>query len=675
MTLYYNYNGAPNEGKFYTETVEFNGTVTIPYAPYRSGYEFKGWADAATGGNAADTSAAVTADTAYYATWAAIQKVTTSEDLVVNKVANLSDDFIMGMDASSVYSLENAGVKFYDYDGTETDVFKVLAESGINTVRIRVWNDPFDAEGHGYGGGNNDINAALEMCKRVTKYGMGVMIDFHYSDFWADPGKQQVPKAWKDYTVDQKATAIEAYTKESLQLLKTNGVNVTIVQVGNETTNSVCGESNWANRAKLFNAGSRGVRAVYPDALVAIHFTNPERSGNYASFASQLNSNNVDYDVFASSWYPFWHGTLDNLTTVLGNVAKTYNKKVMVAETSYAYTLEDFDFHDNTVRQGTNSNSASYGYDFSVQGQADLVRDTINTIANTQGGIGVCYWEGTWISVVQTGATTKAECQALWEQYGCGWASSYGGEYDPEDAGKWYGGSAVDNQAMFATNGSPLESLKVYSLVRTGCNEPVIKDLFISGQMNGWTPAKVATVDYKTHKVSFKQEFTSAMLGSGNGFGLTVCLADAPDQSTANQLCWIGGKTNCMIGEENITVDFTEVCDGVVTTGNNLYVTEAGVYDFTITFDEDDSTPLSVKVVKMTYSINFNGGTTSWKNQAIEGATIDMATHTAQFSMTFTKDSGNFGFTINDPASGEQVTWIGGTGNVRATALRLRPLR
>ncbi|MBD5554998.1 MAG: hypothetical protein HDQ95_06565, partial [Roseburia sp.] len=401
-------------------------------------------------------------------------------DIYVEKI-NLPDDFIEGVDISSYDSLWNSGVRFYDFDGNQLDYggfFTLLKDSGVNYVRLRVWNDPFDEEGNGYGGGNNSVENAKKMGKAASDAGLKVLIDFHYSDFWADPGKQQVPKAWAGYTVDQRATEIEKYTYDSLKELIEAGVDVGMVQVGNETTNSICGASNWADRAKLFNAGSKAVRQIASEKgmeiLVALHFTNPERSGNYANFAKNLNDNNVDYDVFASSYYPFWHGTLDNLKSVLSNVASTYNKKVMVAETSWATTLEDGDGHENTIKSGSNVSA----YDVSVQGQADEISAVIKTIANSTNGIGVFYWEPAWIPVqvydasAENAAAVLAQNKRLWEEHGSGWASSYAGGYDPEDAGKWFGGSAVDNQAMFDFEGHPLESLNVWKYVKTGTITP-----------------------------------------------------------------------------------------------------------------------------------------------------------------------------------------------------------
>ena len=383
-------------------------------------------------------------------------------DLYVKKVENLPEDFIMGMDTSCVPALEASGVKYYNYNGEEQDVFKTLAEAGVNYIRVRIWNDPFDANGNGYGGGNCTIDTAIAIGKRATKYGMKLLVNFHYSDFWADPGKQMVPKAWAGMAIEEKTQALYEYTKDCLKKLKKAGVDVGMVQVGNETNNGIAGETIWFNMQYLFTAGSKAVREVFPKALVAVHFANPENADSYASYASKLNYYNVDYDVFASSYYPYWHGSLENLTNVLTNINSTYGKKVMVMETSYAYTAEDTDFNGNTISDGS---LVTKNYPYTVHGQATSVRDVIDTVAKIPGGIGVCYWEGTWITV---GQNSWEENSAKWEKYGSGWASSFAAGYDPADAGKYYGGCAVDNQAMFGPDGKPLESLRIFNLVRYG---------------------------------------------------------------------------------------------------------------------------------------------------------------------------------------------------------------
>ena len=389
-----------------------------------------------------------------------------SDTLYVGKVENMPDDFILGMDASAVPSLEASGVKYYDYDGTEKDVYEILSQNGINYIRVRIWNDPFDKDGNGYGGGNCDIDNAVEIGKRATKYGMKLLVNFHYSDFWADPDKQQEPKAWKYMNVTQKSEALYEYTKECLQKLLDAGIDIGMVQIGNETTGKMCGETKWDKISVLMSAGSKAVRELCPDALVAIHFTNPEKVTNYESYSANLKYYGVDYDVFASSYYPAWHGTLENLTTVLNKVADEYGKKTMIIETAYANTTEDTDFFGNGGTDGVKL------YPFTEQGQANHIRELADAAVNKMNNcIGICYWEGTWISV---GGESWEENSVIWEKYGSGWASSYAGEYDPDDAGKWYGGCSVDNQAFFDETGKVRESLKVFGLLRNG-NEVEIK--------------------------------------------------------------------------------------------------------------------------------------------------------------------------------------------------------
>ena len=216
-----------------------------------------------------------------------------SDTLYVEKVENLPEDFIMGMDASCVPALEAGGVKYYDHDGNEKDVYQILSENGINYIRVRVWNDPFDAEGNGYGGGNCDIENAIAIGKRATEQGMKLLVNFHYSAFWADPGKQMAPKAWRGMKIEEKCDALYRYTKDSLQKLVDAGVDVGMVQIGNETNGAMCGESSsalggWKKIMELMNAGSKAVREVCPDALVAVHFANPEKTDSYYSHGKNL---------------------------------------------------------------------------------------------------------------------------------------------------------------------------------------------------------------------------------------------------------------------------------------------------------------------------------------------------------------------------------------------------
>ena len=393
-------------------------------------------------------------------------------DVFVEPVAGISDDFIRGMDASAVLSVEKSGAKYYGYDGKEQDVFETLAESGVNYIRLRVWNNPYDENGNGYGGGDNDVATAIELGKRATQYGMKVNIDFHYSDFWADPKRQHAPKAWEGMSADEKADALYDFTKESLTQILDAGVDVGMVQVGNEINNGMSGETDVPAVMGLLSAGSRAVREIADsygkDIQIVLHYTNIEDNEEVDTMAANLKEYGVDYDIFGLSYYPFWDGTNENMQNVAKNIMDRYGKKVVIAETSYCYTEKDGDGFGNSF---DGIEDAVDGYAPTVQSQATMIRD-ICAAANEVGVLGVFYWEGTWIPV----GSEDQDNSALWEKYGSGWASSYSAEYDPDDAGLYYGGCSWDNQAMFDFTGHPLPSLNVFRYLKDGHTVPLAVD-------------------------------------------------------------------------------------------------------------------------------------------------------------------------------------------------------
>ena len=389
--------------------------------------------------------------------------------IYVEPVDGISDDFYRGMDASAVLALENSGVKYYNFDGEEQDVFMTLAQTGVNYIRLRVWNDPYDENGNGYGGGNNDVATAIALGQRATQYGMKVCIDFHYSDFWADPKKQFVPKAWEGMNIEEKTDALYNYTLDSLTQILEAGVNVGMVQIGNEINNGMSGETDVANVRKLLTAGSKAVREASADfgkdILVAVHYTNIDDMKKLDTLLTGLQVKEIDYDIVGLSFYPYWHGTMDDLKNAIIHIRDTYGKKVYVAENAYCYTAEDGDGSSNSV-EGTND--LAEGYSASVQGQANEVRD-VCAAASEAGAEGIFYWEGTWIPV----GPADADNSAIWEKYGSGWASSYASDYDPKDAGQYYGGCSWDNQAMFDFTGHPLASLNVFKYLKYGATAPL----------------------------------------------------------------------------------------------------------------------------------------------------------------------------------------------------------
>ena len=362
---------------------------------------------------------------------------------------------IRGVDISSILAVENAGVTYCNEYGRKQNIFRTLSEHGVNYIRVRVWNEPYDSRGNSYGGGNCDLYTAAEIGRRAAKYGMKLLVDIQYSDFWADPEKQTRPKYWIQHDHETLKGEIYKYTSWVLETISEAGGNIGMVQVGNETNCFFCGETDMYKICDLFASGDQAIRDFDRSVLIAHHFANPS-TGYYAWYAQVMDECNLDYDVFATSYYPYWHGTTENLTTVLKEIADTYNKYVMVAETAYPYTSEDGDTFGNAVSE--DSDSAVFRYDVSVEGQVQCLTDVFQAVANVgERGIGVFYWEPAWLGV---NGISWEEQSSLWKKYGSGWATDYAAEYDASVTGS--GGSSYDNQALFDFEGNSLKSLQVF---------------------------------------------------------------------------------------------------------------------------------------------------------------------------------------------------------------------
>jgi len=373
---------------------------------------------------------------------------------------------IRGVDISTIVSLENSGVKFYNENGQEQDIFKTLADNGVNYIRVRVWNEPNDGNGHTYGGGNSDVETAGIIGRRAAEYGMKLLVDIHYSDFWADPAKQTRPKYWAPHSHDKLKGEIYNWTKWVVEHVTELGGDIGMVQVGNETQCFFCGEKDMYKICDLFSSGEKAVRDFNRDILICHHFTNPE-SGYFDWYAKVMQECSLDYDVFATSYYPYWHGSLDNLRKELKNIADKYGKYVMVAETAYPYTNEDGDAFPDSVKQG--SSGATLAYPVSVYGQTQAITDVFRTVAEVGSkGIGVFYWEPAWIGLP---SLSYEQQKNNWNTYGSGWASDAAGEYDKDATGA--GGSGFDNQALFDFSGRPLESLKLFTQIYPRKEKPV----------------------------------------------------------------------------------------------------------------------------------------------------------------------------------------------------------
>lgn len=397
------------------------------------------------------------------------------QKVTIKKVKNMSDSTIRGIDISSYTALKKAGVKYYDNEGKEASLLKVLSDNGVNYIRIRIWNDPYNEKGETYGGGSNDVKAGLEIAKEAAKYNIKVLLGFHYSDFWADPAVQLLPKAWKKDRNNQEKMCSNVYefTKETLEQFKDAGADIGMVQVGNEISQGMMGimhrtKANvWQEEEKsvlidsYLNAGARAVRECVPDALVAIHLDTLNLS-IYKDAMNAWERDKVDYDVLGSSSYAFWAGK-----NMLGNVRKAGNyvasrgKLFAVLETSWLNSQKDA---DGTVNMVNNTKDAVYKV--GPQGQADMLSDLYDAILSNDNGLGAFYWEGAWIPV-KAGWVNWKYNKEMANEFGTGWATENAGGYYPKsklyyNGNPVWGGDSWDNQTLFDDKGYPLDSLRFY---------------------------------------------------------------------------------------------------------------------------------------------------------------------------------------------------------------------
>lgn len=358
--------------------------------------------------------------------------------------------FVKGMDLSTLLELEKCGAKYY-VDGTETDILDIMKKYDVDTIRIRLWNDPWSESGESYGAGENDLKTTLAIAKKVTDAGLGVLLNFHYSDFWADPGKQIKPKAWEGYSVEELEQAVYDFTADTMKVFKENGINTTMVQVGNELSNGLLWPEgkvpNYDNIAKFVNAGIRGARAVEKDVPVMIHLDNGGNNTLYREWFDEFTKRGEDFQIIGLSYYPFWHGTLDMLTDNMNDIAERYGKDLVIAEVSMGYTMEDYKTYEelsDDERKGYATKPElveKIEYPMTVQGQYDFMEDFLNRISHIKGnkGKGFFYWEPAWIPVAGSGWATPASLKYMNDKGPCGneWANQALFDYEGNALPTW----------------------------------------------------------------------------------------------------------------------------------------------------------------------------------------------------------------------------------------------
>lgn len=376
---------------------------------------------------------------------------------------NLGAAFMRGFDASMVSQLEEYGSSFYNENGTKEDIFKILKAHGVNWIRLRIWNAPQVSTP-----GQNNYERTLAMAKRIKQNGLKFLLDFHYSDSWADPAKQSLPAEWDNVSsIEELCSKVSEYTKKILTDLKSQGCAPDMVQLGNEinsgmfltksdgTTPSSIDCYSWTgdtegnkNLLKVLQSASSAVSEIDSSIKKMIHLASSKGDDFDWWFKNLQNLKGVDYDYIGLSYYPFEeHGTLKQLRENISYLKKTYKKQVLVAETSWAWSMEAYgdstsnivwyepagiqaakNLVDSKTTQLKNLKTQTYSgkkcVQASVQNQATVVKAIMEATSNA-GGCGVFYWGGDWIP--------NSKIQDTWE-----------------------------NQTLFDLKGKALESLNVF---------------------------------------------------------------------------------------------------------------------------------------------------------------------------------------------------------------------
>lgn len=327
---------------------------------------------------------------------------------IKNESAINRTDFIRGVDLSMLQQIEaNNGI--YRENGIEKDALQIFREHNLNFVRLRLWHTP--------SGGYDNLVKTLLMASRIKSYGFKFLLDFHYSDTWADPAHQTKPAAWQSLFFQELKDSVYQYSYDVITALKNQNTLPDMIQIGNEITcgilwndGRVCDPFNtpqqWTQLAELINEGIRGINESLGSGdtiKIMIHIDRGGDNNGSRWFFDHLLSENVNFDVIGLSYYPWWQGTLSDLESNVNDLALRYNKEIVIAETAYPWTLDWYDNVQNIVGE---QGQLLPGYPATVEGQTNFLKDLINLVQNIPDnkGAGLFYWAPEWISVPSLGS-------------------------------------------------------------------------------------------------------------------------------------------------------------------------------------------------------------------------------------------------------------------------------
>ncbi len=301
----------------------------------------------------------------------------TNPDLPATKILE-----IKGADLSFLPEIRQSGIVLYNQLNQQEDMLTTMKNAGINTVRLRIWKNPSST--------NSNFETVKTLTKEIQNKGLKVLLTVHYSDSWADPSQQTKPTEWSNLSFTQLQDSVYLYTKQII-----SEINPDYIQIGNEINNGfLWNEGNISNISQmktLLQKGISAVRETNPKTKIIIHFAGYDGAN---AFFSQISG--LDYDIIGLSYYPNWHGK--DLTTLQQNleaISNTQNKPIMIAETSYPFTLDWNDYTNNIIG---NTSQILPEFPSTPQGQKDYLNKIKDIITKVTKGIGFCYWGAEWIS-------------------------------------------------------------------------------------------------------------------------------------------------------------------------------------------------------------------------------------------------------------------------------------
>ncbi len=365
---------------------------------------------------------------------------------------------ILGVDVSTYFEEKDRGARYFD-GGREMEPLEAFRANGVEYMRIRVWNDPYSPDGEPYLAGSCDMQNYIRLATLAKEKGYKLLMALHYSDFWADPGKQMIPKAWADFGIAEMVEAVYGFTKDCLEQAAAAGVAPQMVQVGNEITNGMLwpvgrlqqpdgSRGNYENFCRLVDAGCRACRRVLPDAKIVLHLERSNDQAVYREFFTEMQKAGIDYDIIGASYYPYWHGTPAELMANLDS-CRMFGKQRMVMELGYGFTAKPYCLDGQPRRLVIEAERAyvpgfTEQYPMTPEGQAAFVTDFL-ALAKAHEIDGVFYWEPAWLP-----------------GEGICWASEAGQAYIHEEgkstANEWA------NQCLFDYEGRKLPAFDAFSI-------------------------------------------------------------------------------------------------------------------------------------------------------------------------------------------------------------------